>query len=110
MIKTLACSLASFSLLALVSAGCTTTSFSGDAHVKGGAPACEAKCKGWGLEFVGMVAMGEYSDGCICKRPGTPTAAALDMTGGAATATAAVVTQMRREEEQRQAQSNTLHP
>ncbi|HEX3775699.1 MAG TPA: hypothetical protein VHV51_14605 [Polyangiaceae bacterium] len=52
--------------------GCET-SFQGDAKVADGPRGCDAKCRSWGLEFAGMVAMGEYSDGCICRvmpRPG----------------------------------------
>jgi hypothetical protein len=96
---------ASLSLLALVAAGCMPTSFHGDAHVQGGAAACEAKCKGWGLEFIGMVSMGEYSDGCICRRPGVPAAAVLESGGQAAASAAGVIMQMQRIEEQQAAQS-----
>jgi hypothetical protein len=47
---------------------------------------CAAKCRAWGQEFVGMVAMGEYSDACICRVPGKPVAmddAAAAVAGGA---------------------------
>jgi hypothetical protein len=97
--------LASLSLFVLAATGCAPTSFHGDAHVQGGAPACDAKCKGWGLEFVGMVSMGEYSDGCICRRPGLSSAAVLETGGQAAASAAGVIMQMRRIEEQRAAQS-----
>ena len=44
------------------------TTFEGGAKVKDGPSGCEAKCKEWGMELVGMIALGEYSDGCICKK------------------------------------------
>ncbi|HEY8042307.1 MAG TPA: hypothetical protein VIF15_21035 [Polyangiaceae bacterium] len=73
-------------LLAL--SGCTTQ-FSGEAHVVGGPAGCERKCAAWNEEFVGMVAMGEYSDACICHVPGakpvTPADAATPAAGAAGT-------------------------
>ena len=94
--------LVSIGALLFAATGCAT-SFTGNPHIAGGPAGCEAKCKGWGLEFVGMVAMGEYSDACVCKRPGAQTSM-LDTTGGAAGSAAGVIMQMRRaEEEQRQA-------
>lgn len=89
-----------------MAAGCAT-SFTGDAHVVGGAAGCEAKCKAWGLEFAGMVAMGEYSDACVCRRPGEKTAL-LDDAASAAGSAAGVVMHMRRAEEQRQ-QTTLIH-
>jgi hypothetical protein len=50
---------------AFLFAGCAT-SFSGHPHLD--RPACEAKCKSWGMDLDGMVAMGEYSDACVCKK------------------------------------------
>ena len=59
-------------IVALLMTGCATT-FQGDAHI---APRqCEATCQGWGMELVGMVAVGEYSEGCICEVPGKKVAA-----------------------------------
>jgi hypothetical protein len=72
--------------LALVLSACATQ-FTGDAHVEGGPSGCEAKCRAWGQEFVGMVAMGEYSDACICHVPGKPmpsSSAAASVVGGVA--------------------------
>jgi hypothetical protein len=86
--------------LMFVATGCATA-FTGEAHVPGGPAGCDARCKGWGLEFVGMVAMGEYSDACVCRRPGAQTAL-LDTATSAAGGAAGVVMQMRRAE-QRQA-------
>src|SRR5690349_9285611 len=68
------------------------TQFRGDAKVKGGPAACRQICAGWNMELVGMVAMGDYSTGCICQVPGAGAPA-----GGAAAATssaAGVVLQM----------------
>ena len=79
-------------------AGCgpQPTRFLGEAKVPGGPAGCRARCEGWGLDFAGMVAMGDYSDGCICQVPGkavTPGAA------GQAAAEAGVLLQERRAEE-----------
>jgi hypothetical protein len=51
--------------------GCATTpvtSFQGKSKVEGGPSGCETKCEEWGMELVGMIALGEYSDGCICRK------------------------------------------
>lgn len=56
--------------------GCTTT-FYGASRVKNGPQGCMEKCSAWNLNFDGMVAMGEYSDACICGvKPGATTKAA----------------------------------
>jgi hypothetical protein len=53
-------------LAALAFSGCsTTTTFLGSAHVT--RDLCLQKCKGWGMTLVGMVAIGEYSDACVCR-------------------------------------------
>lgn len=52
---------------ALVAISGCATSFTGDAHVPGGANGCQSACAAQGLDMAGMVLMGEYSDGCICK-------------------------------------------
>jgi hypothetical protein len=57
-----------FLLIALLAGCVTTTNFMGKAKIEGGVSECEAKCKKWGMELVGMVALGEYTDGCICKK------------------------------------------
>jgi hypothetical protein len=51
------------SLLTLASCA---TSFHGDAHLT--PKECQVKCDSWGMELDGMVAMGEYSDACICTK------------------------------------------
>jgi hypothetical protein len=49
-------------------AGCAT-SFSGSAKVDG-PKQCRMVCDNWGMDLAGMVAMGEYTNGCICKVKG----------------------------------------
>jgi hypothetical protein len=73
--------------------GCAT-SFTGDAHVPEGPAGCEVKCRTWGYELVGMVAMGEYSDGCICRKKGVQLSATE--TAGAEAAVAGVWMQTQR--------------
>jgi hypothetical protein len=63
--RTVVCVLSALTL----TVGCAT-SFTGEAHVEGGPAGCAEKCQKWGQELVGMVAMGEYSDACICRVPG----------------------------------------
>lgn len=83
--------------------GCATT-FSGPAKVENGRAGCEQKCRADGLEFEGMIHMGEYSTGCICVRrradasPGRPRVSAA---AGAGPAVAGVVMQMRASSQQR---------
>jgi hypothetical protein len=84
--------------LALALSGCATA-FTGESHVPGGPAGCEAKCKSWGLEFVGMVAMGEYSDACVCHRPGAQ-ASLVDEAGAVAGGTAGVIVQTQRAQQQ----------
>jgi hypothetical protein len=81
----------------LVLSGCATT-FEGDAHVPDGANGCQNLCSAQGLEMVGMVLMGEYSDGCICKVRRAGAAAMTDeqlAVAGAAPAAVGVVSAMR---------------
>jgi hypothetical protein len=60
-------------LIFLVLTGCAAplTTFTGDPKIKEGPSGCEAKCNAWGMELVGMVALGEYTEGCICKKKGS---------------------------------------
>jgi len=46
------------------------TSFTGSPYVEGGRSGCESKCRAAGMEVVGLVYMGEYSDACVCGAPG----------------------------------------
>jgi hypothetical protein len=84
-------------LLAVALSACAT-SFTGSAHIEGGAAECNQRCNAWGLEFAGMVAMGEYSDACICNVKGKSVskADAAAVAGGSA----GVVMQMRRQQQQ----------
>jgi hypothetical protein len=95
--------------LALFS-GCAT-SFTGDAHVPGGANGCQSACSAQGLEMVGMVLMGEYSDGCICKVRGRSGASSQDerIAVGAGPAAVGVVMAMRAREQQQAAQHMQQH-
>jgi hypothetical protein len=52
--------------LAFAASGCTTT-FYGSAKIEGGRAQCETTCKQWDMDLVGMVAVGEYTNGCICQ-------------------------------------------
>jgi hypothetical protein len=86
-------------------AGCAT-SFTGDAHVPGGPAGCRDVCGSYGMDLAGMVAMGEYSDGCICKVRGQ--AASSDgqslAVAGAAPSAVGVVMAMRARQQQQQQQ------
>ena len=57
---------ATFGFLLLT--GCVTE-FMGDAYVS--RDKCEKWCKDVGLECTGMMALGEYTSGCICTKPNT---------------------------------------
>ena len=80
-----------------VATGCAT-SFRGEAHIDGPGP-CRSKCKEWGMDLSGMVAMGEYSDACICRVRGKDDAA--DETGAVGAGAVGVVMQMRADEQAR---------
>src|SRR5260370_32584225 len=68
--KTTLTTVATVVTMGLYSIGCQpTTRFGGDPHVPNGPSGCIAKCNEWRMELVGMVSMGEYSDGCICRIP-----------------------------------------
>lgn len=56
-------------LAMLVSVAGCATSFSGSAKVDG-PKECRMVCDKWGMDLAGMVAMGEYTNGCICKVKG----------------------------------------
>ncbi|MGZ6124270.1 MAG: hypothetical protein ACXWLR_04875 [Myxococcales bacterium] len=87
-------------LLSLTSAACLPTTFRGDPKVPQGAAGCKSICASYGMELTGMIALGEYSDGCICELPGKRISAAAAVAGAASVA---VMTDMRqREQQQRQ--------
>ncbi|MBK6683686.1 MAG: hypothetical protein IPG45_04380 [Deltaproteobacteria bacterium] len=75
--------------------GACATSFTGSATVRDGAAGCERRCQELGMELAGMVLLGEYSDGCVCQKPGqkvdAPAAA-----GATAAGAVGVVMQTRR--------------
>ena len=86
------------------SVGCATA-FKGDSHVPGGAAGCSKVCSGYGMDLAGMVAMGEYSDGCICKVRGqaaSGSGAELAAVSGAGPAAIAIIQQTRRDEQDAQ--------
>jgi hypothetical protein len=88
-----------------VLSGCATT-FTGDAYVPDGATGCKSACSAQGLEMAGMVIMGEYSDGCICKvrREAASTNPTEELAvQGAATAAVGVVSAMRASAQQHHA-------
>ena len=104
--------------LALVACG-MPTSFKGEPKVPGGRVGCEEKCRLLGMELAGMVLMGDYSDGCVCRVPGaappasaapapaaTPSAAQQAATApleaGAAIAAGAVMSVRAQDERRRQ--------
>src|SRR5215471_2431547 len=97
----------------IASLGCAT-SFTGDPHVPGGPSGCIAKCNAWRMELVGMVSMGEYSDGCICRIPQRVGAAGESSTengsiAGAAAAGAAVFVSMQERQRQQNQMQFTMH-
>jgi hypothetical protein len=70
--------------LAFAASGCTTT-FYGSAKIEGGRAQCETTCKQWDMDLVGMVAVGEYTNGCICQaRSSSSSVSVLGSAGTAA--------------------------
>jgi hypothetical protein len=91
-------------LVSVVASGCAT-SFTGSPYVEGGRSGCEAKCRSAGMEVVGLVYMGEYSDACVCGAPGQSASRKkllMAATGAAAGAGAGVAMQMQRQAQQQQ--------
>ncbi len=72
----------------------TPTRFTGEPKVPGGPQTCAAVCNGWGMDLVGMIAVGEFSDGCICQVRGATPQPAVQGAGPAAAAAIGVVMQM----------------
>jgi hypothetical protein len=103
--------------MSLCSIGCQpTTRFGGDPHVPNGPSGCIAKCNEWRMELVGMVSMGEYSDGCICRIPQRAAKKGSSTEDGSAAGAAAAgagvfINMLAAEEEQRrQRMTFTTHP
>lgn len=73
-------------LLAIVAvAGCTPViPITGATHVQNGAAGCRIKCQLQGLDFAGMVLMGDAAEGCVCQERGK--SLALQDVAGAAVA------------------------
>lgn len=85
-------------LLALLG-GCQTT-FYGAAKVSKGPLGCKEQCDAWGMDLAGMVAMGEYSNGCICQVRGQASKAPMSVVSGAGPAIAGVWMRMQRAQQQ----------
>lgn len=82
------------------SVGCATH-FEGAAHIEGGPAQCQKKCEEWGLDFAGMVAMGEYSDACVCHvRSKSAAATTSEDAAAVAGGAAGVIMQMRAQQQQ----------
>lgn len=80
----------------LTASGCAT-SFTGSAKVDS-PKECVTICQSWGMDLAGMVAMGEYTNGCICRVRGEKLSlnsigSTLLSSAGAAGGTAAVYMQ-----------------
>ncbi len=88
------------STILLFTSSCTTQ-FLGSAKINGGPTACRNKCQNWGLQFAGMIAMGEYSDGCICRDPKIKADISLE-SAAAQAAAAGVAMQMQAEQARQQ--------
>jgi hypothetical protein len=106
-------------LFLLLLAGCAAplTTFTGDAKIKGGPSGCEAKCNEWAMELVGMVALGEYTEGCICKKKGPALtmqdvgeALSLSLAGSSGGAVAAVENERRDREAREAAAAGFISP
>lgn len=82
-----------FLLLFLI--GCATT-FTGEAHLT--PQQCISKCKSWDMDLDSMVAMGEYSDACVCKVRSESLRSSASTAGGAI----GVIMQMREQEQSQQ--------
>jgi hypothetical protein len=115
-VKTTLTTVATVVSVGLCSIGCQpATRFGGDPHVPNGPSGCIAKCNEWRMELVGMVSMGEYSDGCICRIPqrtAKNSSTEDGSAGGAAAAGAGVFINMlaAEEEQRRQRMTFTTHP
>ena len=74
------------------------TSFTGSPHVN--KAYCQKYCAENGLSFSGMVALGEYSSGCICTQSKTSSLDNLtqNSVSGAGAAAVGVITQMRQQQ------------
>jgi hypothetical protein len=76
------------------SAACATT-FTGEPHYPGGAPACYANCQAQNLEMAAFVYSGEFATSCVCRPRSGPGPQASDTASDIAPAMAAVETARR---------------
>jgi hypothetical protein len=92
--------------MCLSMAGCAT-SFTGSPHVENGRSGCETKCRGQGMEIVGMVYMGEYSSACVCSVPGHQASRGQLLGPAGAVAGGVAGVEMQRQANQRHQQHGT---
>jgi hypothetical protein len=108
--------LSKVSLVVLYSAllcNCAGTTFKGEAHIN--REACQKQCETWGMVLSGMVAMGEYSSGCVCKEKPKGEAAfsndsSQDDALATATAAGAAVSAYIQTEHDRKKSNPAMHP
>jgi len=98
-------------ILSLFLTGCYTT-FMGNPKIQGGRIQCESICENWDMELAGMVALGEYSDGCICKVKESSISmeevgeTVINSAGGLVGGADGVYMQMKRRQQQQQQQQH----
>ncbi len=91
---------------------CGRTQFFGSAYIEEGRFGCEKICASWDMELAGMVAMGEYSSGCICKKKGGDLSinevgqTIILSTTGVGAAVSGVMTQMQNDDDKAAARNN----
>ncbi|MBI2522036.1 MAG: hypothetical protein HYV97_16585 [Bdellovibrio sp.] len=94
-------------MMLFLAIGCAT-SFTGSAHIE--KKLCQNKCQESGMDLAGMVFMGEYSSGCICRIPNKTSMRQSQetefMAAAGSSAAAGVMMQMQREAERQ----NSGHP
>lgn len=93
-------------LLSILLCSCTTKFF-GNAHID--RVDCQKKCESWNMDLSGMVAMGEYSSGCVCRersKNSSKVESLENSLGAVSAAGVAVVTLM---EEEESAEHQTQH-
>jgi len=90
----------------VLASGCAT-SFTGSAKVKG-PKQCHSICNNWNMDLAGMVAMGDYTDGCICVVPDKKISKE-DAVTGAVSASGGAVGVIRQMEEAARQQQQARH-
>ena len=88
-------------LAVMLLAGCPTA-FTGEPKVPNGALGCQQACQQRGMELVGMVVLGEYSDGCICQVPGKSASRPVLLSAAVGPAAVGVMVQMQQQARQQQ--------